>query len=613
MLHPQIASVVFAAGIVLAGQTILLAETGLVSVSDSANRDASRDVARAVDVVINSSPSGEANGVPLANDEDFLRRVMLDLVGTIPSPAEVQEFRGDPNPDKRAALVDRLLESDGYSRTWAGYWAEVIFSHATEARARIVQPQFEDWMQVQLRDNMGWDEITTALLTAKGKISEDGETALIFAHTGQAEELAAEVSRIFLGIQLQCANCHDHPTDSWKREQFHQLAAFFPRIAVRPETPGDVRTFVIDSNNMPDRRGRGQAVSPEQTFRLLDRNRDGKISKGEAEQARFIGERFAQFLEAADANKDGALSLTEFKELPRPPANVPGRGSSEHYMADLNDPSSRGTRMQPVFFVDGHKLGYGTSDDDRRAALAQHITATDNEWFSKAFVNRIWAELTGEGFYMPIDDLGPERTAQFPEALDLLADGFTDSGYDIQWLYRTIADTQVYQRRIGSAAGGAEFSGSPTRLRADQVYNSLTKVLGLERLSGDRGRRGFGPYAGGRDPGRAAFQRLFGFDPSTPQADIVGSVPQALFLMNSLQINSSIRGDGVSRLARTLRNHPDDRDALTELYLLVLSREPTDRELQINTDYIAEVGRRTEAFEDILWSLINSTEFLSKR
>jgi hypothetical protein len=268
--------------------------------------------------------------------------------------------------------------------------------------------------------------------------------------------------------------------------------------------------------------------------------------------------------------------------------------------------------MQPVFFVDGHKLGYGTSDDDRRAALAQHITSADNEWFSRAFVNRIWAELTGEGFYMPIDDLGPERTAQFPEALDLLADGFTDSGYDIQWLYRTIAGTLVYQRRLGSV-GGPEFAASPSRLRADQVYNSLTKVLGLERLSGDRGRRGFGPYAGGRDPGRAAFQRLFGYDSSTPQADIVGSVPQALFLMNSPQVNNSLRGDGYSRLARTMRNHPDDRHAITELYLLVLSREPTHRELQINTDYIADVGRRTEAFEDILWCLINSTEFLSKR
>jgi hypothetical protein len=602
--------------VVFAG-TLLAAHVGNVSGADTTGGTVPTDIALQVDALIEAALPSDARGIPLASDEDFLRRVTLDLAGTIPSPNEVTLFGLDPSADKRLALIDRLLESDDYAQIWSAYWAEVIFSHATEARSRIVQPQFESWMQEQLAANRPWDEITTELLTATGKISEDGETALIFAHTGQAEELAAEVSRIFLGIQLQCANCHDHPTDSWKREQFHQLAAFFPRITVRPETPGDIRTFVVGSNNTPERRAQVREATPEQTFGFLDRNRDGKVSRGEAEQRRFIGDRFAQFLEAADTNKDGALSLDEFKNLPRPPADQPGRGSPEHYMADLNDPSSRGTLMQPVFFADGYKLATGASDEDRREALARHITSKGNEWFARSFVNRVWAEMTGEGFYMPIDDIGPERTAQFPEALDLLADSFAKQDYDVKWLFRTIAGTQTYQREIRARVPGEDpvafATASPTRLRSDQVYNSLTKVLGVDRLNAERGRGRGMLYAQGRDPGRAAFAQLFGFDPSTPQDDIVGSIPQALFLMNSPQLNTLIRGNGDTRLGRILQKFPDNRDALSEVYLLVLAREPSDKEIGINTKYIEQVGSRTEAFEDVLWSLLNSSEFLSKR
>ena len=112
---------------------------------------------------------------------------------------------------------------------------------------------------------------------------------------------------------------------------------------------------------------------------------------------------------------------------------------------------------------------------------------------------------------------------------------------------------------------------------------------------------------------RGQFAALFGFDPSTPQADITGSVPQALFLMNSPLINNGIRGQGNTRLGRILSKFDDNGDALGELYLLVLSREPSAREVQIAKEYLVEVGNRREAFEDLMWSLLNSSEFLSKR
>lgn len=116
-----------------------------------------------------------------------------------------------------------------------------------------------------------------------------------------------------------------------------------------------------------------------------------------------------------------------------------------------------------------------------------------------------------------------------------------------------------------------------------------------------------------RSSGRSQFLSLFGFDPSTPQEDITGKVPQALFLMNSPLIDAMVRAGGNTKLARILQKHPDNNDAVAEIYLLVLAREPSDAELRICRDYITKVGNRAEACEDLMWSLINSSEFLSRR
>jgi hypothetical protein len=217
---------------------------------------------------------------------------------------------------------------------------------------------------------------------------------------------------------------------------------------------------------------------------------------------------------------------------------------------------------------------------------------------------------------MPIDDMGPQRTALFPEVLDLLADGFVASQHDIKWLFRTIANTETYQRNIrardASDTSPPFAAASPTRLRSDQLYSALTKVLGVEESQAQPAGRGPGNPFGDRSP-RGQFNQLFGFDPSTPQEDITGTVPQALFMMNSPTINRLASAEGDTRLSRLLTKFDDNEDAINELYLLVLAREPSTKEMKICLDYIAQVSNRKEAFEDLMWSLLNSSEFVSKR
>ena len=139
--------------------------------------------------------------------------------------------------------------------------------------------------------------------------------------------------------------------------------------------------------------------------------------------------------------------------------------------------------------------------------MAKYITAANDPWFSRAFVNRIWAEMLGEGFYMPIDDIGPQRQARMPEVLDLLADAFVANKYDMQWLFRTIARTDTYQREIRAKDPSVESppvfaASSPKRLRADQLFNAITKVLGIS----------------GADPQATRAGRRQGKEPLRPRA-----------------------------------------------------------------------------------------------
>ena len=561
-------------------------------------------------LILSAEQTGE---LQMVDEATFLRRVMLDLTGRPASTGMVTRFGLDPSEDKRQRIVDELLDSPEYGKNWSRYWRDAILLRATNMRVRIVQPAFEQWMADSLNENLSWVDIVTDLLTATGNVAETGATALLFAHEGVPEEVAAEASRLFMGIQVQCANCHDHPWDRWKREEFHEFVAFFPRVGVRRDRNSDNRQdWVVASMDREQRRRPGVSAF---LLKRLDRNRDQIISEQEARrsllQRLFSNERIT---ERIDKNGDGRLSIEEIKSAQPAGNNRPGQGSAEHYMPDLDNPASEGTRVDPVFFVNDRKIRSGASDLDRRGAAARLITGRGNKWFARAIVNRLWAELTGTAFYAPVDDMGPDREAQHEAALDVLCDGFVASGYELKWLFRTIVSTSLYQRDIKTDVDGFARM-EPVRLRSDQLYDSLCQSLGVESLTlSPPSRPGGGGYGRLGDRSRQAIAATFGFDPSTPRDDVTGSIPQTLFLMNSPLINRLISADDrQSPIARIMQRVSGDDNVVRELYLSVLGREVEDGELSICRDYVAESGRDTEAFEDILWTLLNSSEFVSRR
>jgi hypothetical protein len=525
-----------------------------VSTTDAAKPHAD-DAAYEVDRLLASEIASEdSKPAPRADDETFLRRAFLDLVGEPPTSDDILAFAFQSGDNKRTKLIEQLLGEENFGLNWARYWRDVIMYRRTEERALASVNALTDYLAQQFNENVPWDVTVTDFVTATGDIRENGNTALIMAQAGKPEDVTAEVSRIFMGIQIQCAQCHDHPTDRWKREQFHELAAFFPRIAVRPNRNVMPPTFLVTVN---DRQFSGRR-----------RNNNNN---------RYVG-------------------------------------TPEHYMPNLEDPSDKGDQMEPVFFVSGEKLKLGALDAERRGTLAEWITAPENPWFAKAFVNRIWAELVGEGFYEPIDDLGPDRECSAPKTIDYLAGAFTDSGYDVKWLYRTVMATQAYQRESRARRNFEETpfqANCAQRLRGDQLFDSLTSVLDLaDRMPTTT--RGRGPYMQRNSP-RAVFNLAFGYDPSDPREEVGSSVQQALAIMNSPFINQSINARRPDGLGGLLRDNRDNKDALVELYLKTLSRGPSDPETRTCLSYIRQVGDRNEAFEDIQWSLVNTTEFLHRK
>jgi hypothetical protein len=497
---------------------------------------------------------------PRTTDEQFIRRVHLDLTGKLPKPADILAFIGDKDPAKRGKLIDKLLDTDEFAAHWAAYWREVVAIRLTSFQGRGLQRNFERWLTKSFKENRRWSEIVKEMLTFSGPAKFDDEKAgpafFLGGHVGadSITEQAAETSRVLLGIQINCAQCHDHPFDVWKREQFHELAAYFARVRPRPIRE-EQRVVGIELSGTGGRPG---------------------------------GARFG--------------------------------GGGEHRMPDKNS-SNRlsGTVVHPKF-LGGSAPGRGLDDKARRGSLVDSVISRDNPWFAAAFVNRIWGELLGQSFYMPVDDLGPQKESVFGPVLVRVAGAFRGSDYNIKDLYRAILTSETYQRQSRTANSGEHLRFTaiyPTRLRPNPLWDSLQHVLG--RIGGLGGFGGGRPGAGG--PARfglgggleGQFKNEFNFDPSLKPDDVEGSITQALILMNNPAVQDRVRATGDTFLSRVLTANTTDAEALEKVYLQALARKPAEREKTRCLDHIKQAGSRNAAFEDILWALLNSTEFQTRR
>lgn len=461
----------------------------------------------------------------LADDAEFLRRVYLDLTGVVPRVSEVRDFLADKREDKRAKLIDKLLDSPAHATHLANTWRNIMLPGGLNIEQIQNVVGVQNWLRARIVDNLRYDNFVSELLIATE--GDDVGPALYYTSLDLApEKLAGSTARIFLGLQIECAQCHDHPFDKWKQTDFWGYAAFFAQL----QRPSD--------------------ANPGMQARLVD------LKTGEVK-----------------------LPNSETVVFPKYPGG--------------KKPSDEET---------------GT----RRLQLAIWMASRDNPYLARAGVNRVWANLFGRGLVEPVDDLGPHNKPSHPELLEELTTYFIDIGFNKRELYRTLANTQTYQR---TSAWTDEQLAPPElyahaavkTLTAEQLYDSLNRVLSRKPQAMFPGQPAGSPLL---DPQRLAFIGKMQSSSRSP-LDYDAGILQALTQMNGADIAEATdpqRSPLVGALEAPIFT---DRDRIKTLVMATLSRPPSDEESSLFSAHLEKYSpsEKQKGLSDILWALLNSAEF----
>ncbi|MFM9964766.1 MAG: DUF1553 domain-containing protein [Planctomycetaceae bacterium] len=374
--------------------------------------------------------------MPVVDDLTFLRRIYCDLVSRIPTADEISSFEADKSPTKRAELVDRLIADARFIDRWTVFYSDMfrLRAQADGGGAAIA------WVHQAIEDAMPHDELCRRLITTNGKAGAAPEVAFVLGDNADPMILAGVTSQVFMGVRIQCAQCHDHPFDVWTQENFYGFAAYFGKTQ-RIENQF-TRTIYAKENETstvlwpPEGKAKPSERKPAKpTFPFDMTSADEKpehLVRLTALRAKQKAERDALLAKSAtkDADVDELLSGAEENE-----AKAKGKRQDDDVTRDAKT-DARNLNI---------KAGLYTTSDWRNE-LANLVTSPRNRWFAKNLVNRVWADLVGRGIVDPIDDFSDNNPASHPKMLDYLADEFVANGYDLRSIIRLIVNSQVYQR-----------------------------------------------------------------------------------------------------------------------------------------------------------------------
>jgi hypothetical protein len=480
-----------------------------------------------------------------ASDSEFVRRIYLDLTGCVPPSAAARAFLADRSPDKRTALIDRLLISPEHARHLAIVFDVMLMERRPDRY--VPHAVWHEFLRSSFAANKPWDVIAREILAADGSDPKARHRAKFFLDRGgEPNVITRDISRLFLGTNLQCAQCHNHPrVEEYKQEHYYGLFAFVAR-----------------SSLLVDRRNRQAQLSEKA---------DGETT-------------FQSVFDPAKVTKTAQPRVPGGPPIKDPPLDKP--------KAYLVAPAS-GIAAKPRY--------------SRRALLAGAVARADYLPFRRNIANRLWALMLGRGLVTPLDMDHPGNPPSHPELLDLLADDIAARKFDIRGFLRELALSQTYQRSSEPPAGAPE-KDAPLYATAilkplapEQLAFSLMEATGLTGSI----RTGLGKAASEANlyarlsPQVPAFVRTFANPAGTAQS-FDARLDQALFLANG----PLVRG-WLGSLTARLKNLSGDA-RVDELYLSIFSRIPDVDERRETADFLAH---RPDGIANLAWGLLASTEF----
>lgn len=623
----------------------------------------------------------------LCTDEEFLRRLSLDMTGSLPLPAEIVEFTADSSPDKRARKIEELLARPTYAAWWATKLCDVTGNSARNINEQQfrqeMSQQWYQWVYRRVSENMPYDKIVERIVLATSRKPGQSfdeyaaemssyfrpDNPVDFAEHetlpyywmrrqfNQPKDKALGFAYTFLGVRLQCAECHKHPFDQWTQQDFQQFTAFFNNVSF---------------NYAPDARKRAKEMTEELGLDVKKNNKERR-------------ERIMDLLREGKSIPWRELFVGEAR-----PNAKGGKG--------------KGKNKQPAGRVVTPKLLGGEEVlaqqySDPREALMDWMRREDNPYFARAFVNRAWANYFNVGIIEPPDDMSLANPASNEPLLAYLTREFVARGYDMKWLHREIANSDAYQRswkpNETNRLDTRNFSHAIIRrLPAEVAYDALVQATAadarLQAVRYDLKERAIGVTSGvdgRRKAGGDYVLSLFGKPARATNCDCERSnepsLLQTIFLRNDQAVLGLLdRNDGwlhqmtppnekrlgqlrdglekqraqlaqleergqpeaeseesdesqkianqierarerVARAEQQLQTEaaaadhslaaaaPDE--LIREAYLRTLGRAPNDEEQGVARQYLAESDSTASGMRDLLWALLNTKEFIVNR
>ncbi|MCI0360497.1 MAG: DUF1553 domain-containing protein [Planctomycetaceae bacterium] len=628
----------------------------------------------------------------LADDATFLRRARLDVTGQLPTPDEVRKFLADADPQKRTKKIDQLLSEPGYAALWTLKFCDLLNAsdfgvYADGLAEHFEAPRFQAWIRARLAENTPYDELAARILTATsrdGRSLEDWAKEVVALQEGytsprtdleiyarrqtldaywQRKEAvgvhgALQIAHSFLGLRLECAQCHRHPHDVWQQDDLLSFANFFMGVrtvgfqgenekrypeehALFKQYEGEGKKLTEEAKQLKEGKGKELAekakTARDEANRLKNEIRRDE-EKPETQAAAAEKRTQLASLEQTIAEHDAVQKeIREKEQRGRMLSDdVPKRILHAQILHRLRDDKSKrqasvtsplGTQSSDKFRLLGESqpLEMAEGEDPRRKVI-EWLRRPDNPLFARAIVNRVWAHYFGRGIVDPPDDLSPYNPATHPEMLDELCQRFIDNRYDLLWLHRTILTSRTYQQTsIASAESEMDRANYaffyPRRLPAEVLLDALDQAtltredLDMQYYHWPKGMRTVEvPYLP-RNNFIVFMLEQFGRPPrnSSAQCDCARQVDSSLLQVLSFANHPRVRekiADPGGRVAQLIKENQDAPERIRELYLATLGRVPDDAELAACQQYVGEAASPEEGLRGVLWSLLNTKEFV---
>jgi hypothetical protein len=548
---------------------------------------------------------------PEVDSLTFARRLWLDLLGTIPSLAELRELEAVPAGEQRAWIVEKVMADPRFNESLAERLARIAVGGGEAKKDDLIyrRGRLVVWLTAQVKSNRAYDDLVTDLLTGEGLSTDSPAVNYTISQDADPLKLAARTTRAFLGLRIDCAQCHDHPFTHWKQRDFEGLAAFFARVeqnlaGVRDKAEGELE-FQLPGEGM------SMAGPTSEDPATKDPATKDPASKGPAPDD--------------DTHRDYGADTTaepgsedpdqEDEPLVRAPFGQPVR-------VDPKKPRPEGIKTRVVAprvpfsaeLLTDELLADGGLKS-RRRQLAAWVTHPENPYFAKALVNRFWQWLLGRGVVEPVDELDTSKPRD-KLLLGVLAESFRLSGYDLRHLVRAIVSSRAYAVASAAPEGmdveAAEDAWAlrPLKaLRGDQLGSAVLQSGSLRAYDASRApllRLAF--WAG-----RNGFIQRHADDlaQEDPEEE---TLLQRLHLLNGEHVSENTKDGELFNLSSRLPLlSPTDELAVDTAFLVTLTRRPSQAERDYFLAKLREAGdkgdERSKAMADLLWCLLNTTEF----